>query len=223
MSAPVFKDDPLAYIIYWLHWIMATFGMGWSQAWAFWREVDPDTGMTQYQTVQYLEETQTPREQEAERKSLIAAEYTYTKSKETAERQEAAQKLIKEETRRQQEEFSKMDEAEKAKALREQDEIEERNQFKQEKAQAENRSRTRSARNTVNTARTEPEPTLVPRTPTPDPKYIVEPVESKAQQDYERQKIEKAEGIVSREPDSAAGTPVTDMSAYDQYEARRLL
>jgi len=219
MSAPVFKDDPLAYIIYWLHWIIATFGMGWSQALAFWREVDPDTGMTQYQTVQYLEETQTPREQEAERKSQIAGQAAYEHYKPIAEEKEKQDKLYREVAA----EMQKMDEAEKAKALREQDEIEERNQFKQEKAQAENQSRTHSARNTVNTARIDPEPTPVPRTPTPDPKYIIEPVESKAQQDYERAKIEKAETLTSKEPDSAAGTPVTDMSAYDQYEARRLL
>ena len=223
MSAPVFKLDPVGYIMYWLHWIVATFGMGWAQAWAFWREVSPDTGMTQYQTVQYLEETQTSREQLAEEKSLTAAEYTYQKSKETAERQAATQKLIEEEVRRQQEEVARMDEAEKAKALREQDEIEQRNQFKQEQAQAENRSRTSSAQNTVNTAKTESEPTPTPITPTPDAKYIVEPVESQAQQDYEREKIDKAEGITSREPETAVGTPTTDMSPYDQYEARRMI
>ena len=132
MSEPNWREDPGAWLLYWFHWIMATFGMGWKTALDYWTKVDPKTGRTPYQTTQYLQEYESHEKMAQEKSSSeIQTRWKAQKSKQSEPSSTIEERNIRkiEYVEAEQKKFSELDEIEQQVYLREQDEIEAEQRF----------------------------------------------------------------------------------------------
>jgi len=157
----------------WLRWLKALLGCGFGTLWDMFFVRDPKTGMTQWELIHYLEETQDPHERELQAKADLAAEKRHRDLMMRKTRAEQTEKRIQEEGERQREEYEKLTDQEKQVAMTQQTQREQDLEAKQNRAAAitartrkkkaapsveKPADRSASQRYTASTARSSPSP-----------------------------------------------------------------